>query len=61
MVGTGAFASVPEACAATIKVTEELSPAAGTRQAYDRIYAEYHRLYDVLAETFGRLDALGTG
>jgi xylulokinase len=55
MVGTGAYQSVPEACLATIRVTEELPPNPDAQRQYDPIYQEYHRLYSVLAETFHRL------
>jgi xylulokinase len=59
MVGTGAYHSVPEACAATIKVTEELSPQPKVQRAYDQVYQEYHRLYPTLADTFHRLAPAG--
>jgi xylulokinase len=58
MVGTGAYGSVPEACAAAIQVIEELPPDAKRQNAYDAIYAEYQRLYPVLKEEFGRITGL---
>jgi xylulokinase len=58
MVGTGAYKSVPEACAATIKTTEELSPDEANRKVYDRIYAEYQRLYPALKDEFRRIAEL---
>lgn len=58
MVGTGAYKTVPEACAATIKVTEELTPHGDTMAAYDRIYGEYERLYPALREEFKRIGEL---
>ena len=58
MVGTGAFRTVPEACAATIKVTEELHPEQPVQKQYDAVYGEYQRLYPLLAETCHRLSRL---
>lgn len=56
MVGTGAYRSVPEACAAAIRVTEELQPEREIQDRYEKPYGEYRRLYPLLAETFGRLN-----
>ncbi len=61
MVGTGAYQSVPEACAATIKVTEELAPNDANRQTYDGLYAEYQRLYPALKDEFRRIGKLVGG
>lgn len=58
MVGTRAYRSVPEACSATIKVTEELHPDKKAQQKYDKWYAEYRKLYPLLAETCHRLNSL---
>jgi xylulokinase len=58
MVGTGAYKSVPEACAATIQVTEELSPNEQGRRLYERIHSEYQLLYPALKEGFGRMAAM---
>jgi xylulokinase len=55
MVGTGAYKSVAEACAATIQVTEEIAPNEDGRAAYERIHEEYQRLYPALREGFGRM------
>ena len=59
MVGTGAYKSVPEACAATIQVTEEMSPNEEGRKAYEKIHQEYQRLYPALKEGFERKGRLG--
>lgn len=58
MVGTGAYRTVPEACAATIKVTEELSPQATRMKKYEEVYAEYHKLYPLLVQICHRLGQL---
>jgi xylulokinase len=55
MVGTGAYASVPEACAATIRVTEELQPDEEAKKRYDLLHAQYQRLYPALREEFRRM------
>jgi xylulokinase len=48
MVGTGEFANVPEACAATVHVIETLNP----RQTYDDRYRVYRSLYPALQPLF---------
>ncbi len=55
-VGTGEYASVPEACRAAIRVTETLKPgkAAGV---YDRLYPTYRSLYQSLRPEFVALGA----
>jgi xylulokinase len=58
MVGTGAYQTVPEACDATIKVTEELSPSAEAMVKYERYYGEYRQFYEVLKPAFGRIGEL---
>jgi xylulokinase len=58
MVGCGVYRSVPEACDATIQVTEELQPDPKVSGAYQPVYAEYARSYGLLAESFHRLAAL---
>jgi xylulokinase len=55
MVGTGAYASVSEACAATIREVESREPDDAARREYDRIYPHYQRLYGVLKDTFREL------
>jgi xylulokinase len=51
MVGTGAYATVPQACEA-IKVTETLHPVDTQKTVYDRAYGVYHRLYSDLKSEF---------
>ena len=58
MVGTGAYASVPEACNATIQVIEEIAPDDEKMERYNRVYEEYQRLYPALRHEFERLATL---
>jgi xylulokinase len=57
-VGTGGFSTVPEACDATIQVTERTETNADTKRFYDRGYEIYRQLYRDLRESFGRISAL---
>ncbi|UCD29542.1 MAG: xylulokinase [Planctomycetota bacterium] len=54
-VGTGLYSSVPEACAAAIKVTETLNAHGPTARAYDRLYPTYRSLYQSLRGEFRAL------
>lgn len=54
-VGAGSFASVPEACAATIAVTGRDVPDAAWAATYDSLYETYRALYPALAPTFRAL------
>jgi xylulokinase len=58
MVGTGAYRSVPEACEATIRVTEERQPADLSRKKYDACYDLYKSLYATMAETCHRINSI---
>jgi xylulokinase len=57
MVGTGAYRTVPEACQATIRVTEERQPARLLAKKYDAHYDLYRGLYPAMAETCHRINA----
>ncbi|MFQ5629048.1 MAG: xylulokinase, partial [bacterium] len=59
-VGTGAYASVPEACRATIAVTSRREPAKATARIYDKNYVVYRSLYPALEKNFSALSSLGT-
>ncbi len=52
MVATGAFASVPEACAATVKEVSTVDPRARESAAYGRRHEIYKTLYPTLKTTF---------
>lgn len=49
MVGTGEFASVPEACAAAIRESECVMPRAAESAAYAKGHAVYRELYPALS------------
>jgi xylulokinase len=51
-VGTGAFATVPEACAATLRTTSETKPNAETAAVYAKYYPLYRELYPLLQASF---------
>lgn len=51
-VGAGTWPSVPEACAATVKVLESTHPQADHAAAYETLYPLYRALYPALKPTF---------
>ncbi|MDZ7295643.1 MAG: xylulokinase [candidate division KSB1 bacterium] len=51
-VGTGIYATVPEACQATIRVVSETTPRAEVTAVYERYYRLYRSLYPLLRDTF---------
>jgi xylulokinase len=51
-VGAGAYGSVDEAVAATIKITDRTAPIAENTAKYDRLYPAYRALYPALRDTF---------
>lgn len=53
-VGTGLYKSVPEACAAAIRVTETLKPDKATARIYNELYPIYRSLYPSLQGEFAR-------
>jgi len=55
-VGAGVWATVPEACAATIKVLSATAPQPEQVKVYDALYPLYRELYPALKPTF---DAVG--
>ena len=57
-VATGLYASVEEACDATITVTDSCLPDAGRSAEYDRWFAEYQAAYQALAPGFHRVAQL---
>jgi xylulokinase len=54
-VGTGLYATVPEACKAAIRVTSTLRPDRANTRIYDRLYPTYRSLYESLREDFHAL------
>jgi xylulokinase len=57
-VGAGAFASVQEACKATIRVVKETSAQPAAKAKYDRAFSIYQQLYRSLKDDFKRIAAL---
>jgi xylulokinase len=57
MTGTGAFASVTEACRATVREVEKVQPATDTA-FYQRGHAVFQSLYPALRESFRAIDSL---
>jgi len=60
-VGTGGFASVPEACDATIRTVDRIPVDPRVKEVYDRGYAAYRGLYPALRQTFRALSDLAGG
>ena len=58
MVGAGVFASVPEACDATIRLAERTPLDPKAQAFYDRGFALYRKLYQDLRESFAAISAL---
>lgn len=58
-VGAGAFKSVEEACAATIKVVDETPVSKTAKKTYDAGFAVYQDLYHSLKQDFKKIAALG--
>ena len=54
MTGTGEFASVPEACAATIREAESIGPRASESAIYAEAYRTYRALYPALKNVFAQ-------
>ncbi|HYZ87269.1 MAG TPA: xylulokinase [Bryobacteraceae bacterium] len=52
MVGTGAFASVPEACRAVIREADCLEPNENEVRQYRELHGTYQALYPALRDTF---------
>jgi xylulokinase len=57
LVGTGVYASVPEACDATIQVVETTRTNPEAKALYDRAYPIYRQLYQDLRGTFKTISA----
>ena len=57
MTGTGAFASIPEACFATVREVQTVRPGADSA-FYQRAHPVYQSLYPALRSTFQAIDTL---
>ncbi len=51
-VGTGRYASVPQACETIVKTTQTIKPSPVAKRAYARYYKQYRRLYPALKNEF---------
>jgi xylulokinase len=56
-VGIGGFASVPEACDATIRAVETTSVDTRAKRFYDQGFAVYRQLYQDLRHSFPMISA----
>jgi len=54
-VGTGEYASVPEACSAAIKINNTLKPDRKTARIYNKLYPTYQSAYQSLRSEFQAL------
>jgi xylulokinase len=59
MVGTGAFATVQEACRAAIRETDSVKPRPHESQLYQRGHEVYRSLYPILKPVYGLIQNLG--
>jgi xylulokinase len=57
-VGTGGFASVPEACDATIRAVDSTHVEPRTKAYYDRAFPVYRQLYQDLRASFKSISSL---
>jgi xylulokinase len=57
-VGAGVWADVDTACDQTIYTTGSTLPQAKSAARYERVYAQYGRLYPALTELFTGLSAV---
>ncbi|MGP8248166.1 MAG: xylulokinase [Bryobacteraceae bacterium] len=55
LTGTGAYASVEEACAATVRETESLAPEVEDARYYRRAHAVYRALYPALRPLYAEM------
>jgi xylulokinase len=58
MVGTGAYRSVPEACAAIVRTDKICTPNADAVPVYEQYYQLYRKIYPALKEQYQALAAL---
>jgi xylulokinase len=56
-VGVGAYASVPEACAAMVHPVDTIAPNAADMARYERLYPIFRGVYPSLQQTFTALGA----
>lgn len=59
LVGTGAYASVPEVCKAVIREVDAVTPRNHEAQSYHRAHEVYKALYPTLRPIYGLIQGLG--
>jgi len=57
-VGTGVYGSVPEACAATVRIIDRVEPIAANQAVYNEYYPIYGSLYRSLKPAFDAVAAI---
>lgn len=60
-VGSNVYASVPEACAASIRITDRIEPIAANETVYNEYYPVYQTLYHALEPAFSDISATDQG
>jgi len=60
-VGAGVYTSVPEACAASIHITDRIEPIAANEATYNEYYPIYQTLYHALEPAFSAISATDQG
>jgi len=60
-VGAGVYTSVPEACAASIHITDRIEPIAANETTYNEYYPIYQTLYHALEPAFSAISATDQG
>ncbi len=60
-VGSGVYASVPEACAQTIHIVDRTEPDTANEEVYDEAYPIYQSLYHALKPAYDAIAAIEQG
>jgi xylulokinase len=60
-VGSGVYASVPEACAQTIRIVDRTDPTPASEKVYDEAYPIYRSLYHALKPAYDAVAAIEQG
>ncbi len=55
LVGSGEYATVPEACKAAVKETESIAPDASAAAYYNRAHKVYAAIYPALKPVYGMI------
>jgi len=60
-VGSNVYGSVPEACQASIRITDRIEPIAANQSIYNEYYPVYRTLYHALEPAFSSISATDQG